>query len=152
MNRINPSICSILILILYGIAPGIQAAEIAKFDDGPFAGMGYPFSESARAGDLLFLAGQIGTDADGKLVPGGIQAEAEQMMMNIAATLTRRGITMEHVVKCTVFLADIDEWGAFNEVYKRHFTPPYPARSALAASGLVGGARVEMECIAGFPD
>jgi enamine deaminase RidA (YjgF/YER057c/UK114 family) len=51
-----------------------------------------------------------------------------------------------------VFLADIDEWGAFNEVYKRHFTPPYPARSAMAASGLVGSARVEMECIAGYPD
>jgi len=142
----------LLAVSLFAGSPNIQAEEIARFDDGPFAGMGYPFSESARAGGLLFLAGQIGEDADGKLVPGGIQAEAEQLLLNIEAALTRRGLTMEHVVKCTVFLADIDEWGAFNEVYKKHFSPPYPARSALGASGLAGNARVEMECIAGYPD
>jgi 2-iminobutanoate/2-iminopropanoate deaminase len=152
VGRLNQSICRVLVLFLFAISPGIGAAEIARFDEGPYAGMGYPFSESARVGDLLFLAGQVGEDADGNLVPGGIQAEAEQMMLNIAATLSRRGLSMDHVVKCTVFLADIDEWGAFNEVYKRHFTPPYPARSAMAASGLVGSARVEMECIAGYPD
>jgi len=152
MTRLIPSVCTALAVLLFASSPGIQAAEIARFDDGPYAGMGYPFSESARAADLLFLAGQIGEDADGKLVPGGIQGEAEQMMLNIEATLARRGLTMEHVVKCTVFLADIDEWGAFNEVYKKHFSPPYPARSAMAASGLVGKARVEMECIAGYPD
>jgi 2-iminobutanoate/2-iminopropanoate deaminase len=60
----------------------------------------------------LFLAGQTGEGADGKLVPGGIQAGAEQVMLHIEAALARRGLTMEHVVKCTVFLADIDEWGA----------------------------------------
>ena len=152
MSRMKSLICSITVIVLCGIAPAIGAAEIARFDDGPFAGMGYPFSESARVGDLLFLAGQTGEDANGKLVPGGIQAEAEQVMLNIEATLTRRGLSMDHVVKCTVFLADIDEWGAFNEVYKRHFKPPYPARSAMAASGLVDHARVEMECIAGYPD
>ena len=152
MNRLIPSICALLAIFLLASYPAIQAAEIAKFDDGPFAGMGYPYSESARAGDLLFLAGQIGEDKDGKLVPGGIQAEAEQMMLNIAAALDRRGLAMQHVVKCTVFLADIDEWAAFNEIYKKHFSPPYPARSAMAASGLVGNARVEMECIAGYPE
>jgi reactive intermediate/imine deaminase len=117
-----------------------------------FAGMGYPYSESARAGNLLFLAGQIGEDADGKLVPGGIRAEAEQMLLNIEAALARRGLTMDNVVKCTVFLADIAEWSTFNEVYKKHFSHPYPARSALGASGLAVNARVEMECIAGYPD
>lgn len=151
MTHLIPSICTVLAVLLSACSPSIQTAEIAKFDDGPFAGMGYPYSESARAGNLLFLAGQIGEDSDGKLVPGGIQAEAEQLMLNIEAALARRGLTMEHVVKCTVFLADIDEWGAFNEVYKKHFSPPYPARSAMAASGLVGSARVEMECIAGYP-
>ena len=74
------------------------------------------------------------------------------MMLNIKAALGRRGLAMEHVVKCTVFLADIAEWGAFNEIYKKHFLQPYPARSALGASGLAVNARVEMECIAGFPD
>jgi 2-iminobutanoate/2-iminopropanoate deaminase len=78
--------------------------------------------------------------------------EAEQMMLNIKAALARRGLAIEHVVKCTVFLADIAEWGAFNEVYKRHFSQPYPARSAFGVSGLVGNARVEMECIAGYPE
>jgi enamine deaminase RidA (YjgF/YER057c/UK114 family) len=72
-------------------------------------------------------------------------------MLNIKAALARRGLAMEHVIKCTVFLADIAEWAVFNEVYKRHFSQPYPARSALGANGLVGKARVEMECIAGFP-
>jgi len=151
MTRLIPSICAALVILLSGGAHSIQAAEIAKFDEGPFAGMGFPYSESARAGNLLFLAGQIGEDAAGKLVPGGIQAEAEQMMLNIKAALARRGLSLEHVVKCTVFLADIDEWGDFNVVYKKHFSPPYPARSAMGASGLAAGARVEMECIAGYP-
>lgn len=146
------SVRSALAVLLYAGIPVLHAAEIARYDEGPFAGMGYPFSESARVGDLLFLAGQIGENEDGKLAPGGIRAEAEQLMLNVEAALARRGLTMAHVVKCTVFLADIAEWGAFNEVYTKHFTPPYPARSALGASGLAANARVEMECIAGYPD
>lgn len=141
-----------LLVLAFAAFSSIQAAEIARYDDGPFAGMGYPFSESARVGNLLFLAGQIGEDAEGELVPGGIQAEAEQLMLNIKAALARRGLTMAHVVKCTVFLADIAEWGAFNEVYTKHFSHPYPARSALGTSGLSANARVEMECIAGYPN
>ncbi len=152
MIRLVVSICTVLAVFLLASTPSIQAAEIARYDDGPFAGMGYPYSESARVGNLLFLAGQIGEDTDGKLVPGGIKAEAEQMMLNIEAALARRGLAMEHVVKCTVFLADIAEWGTFNEVYKKHFSHPYPARSALGASGLAVNARVEMECIAGYPE
>ena len=72
-------------------------------------------------------------------------------MVNIEAVLARRGLTTEHVVKCLVFMADLAEWGAFNEVYKKHFSHPYPARSALATA-LAQNARVEMECIAGYPD
>ena len=151
MARPTPSNFGLTVLLLVS-SFSIQAAEITRFDEGPFAGMGYPFSESTRAGDLLFLAGQIGETADGKLVPGGIQAEAEQALLNIEAALARRGLSMGHVVKCTVFLADIEEWGAFNEIYKKHFTAPYPARSALGANGLAGNARVELECIAAYPD
>lgn len=152
MIRLTPSFCAVLSVFLLACSPRIQGQELAKYDEGPFAGMGYPYSESARVGNLLFLSGQAGEDTDGKLVPGGIQAEAEQMMLNIEGALSRRGLSMKHVVKCTVFLADMAEWGAFNEVYKKHFSKPYPARSALGAKNLWANARVEMECIAGFPD
>jgi 2-iminobutanoate/2-iminopropanoate deaminase len=134
MIHISSSIFWAALAVFFAGSPSIQAAEIARYDDGPLAGKG-PFSESARVGYLLFLAGQIGEDKDYNLVPGGIKAEAEQMMLNIKAALVRCGLAMEHVVKCTVFLADIAEWGAFNEVYKKHFSQPYPARSALGASG-----------------
>lgn len=152
MSRLTISAYIILVIFLCANSTSTNAEEIARYDDGPFAGMGFPYSESARVGNLLFLAGQIGENAEGNLVPGGIQAEAEQMMLNIKAALARRGLVMSNVVKCTVFLADIAEWGTFNEVYKKHFSHPYPARSALGASGLAAGARVEMECIAGYPD
>ena len=151
MNRLAVSISFILAVLVFTHSTEIHSAEIAKYDEGAFAGKGFAFSESARVGDVLFLAGQIGSDPDGKLVPGGIQAEAEQMMVNIEAALARRDLTTEHVVKCLVFMADLAEWGAFNEVYKKHFSHPYPARSALVTA-LAENARVEMECIAGFPD
>ena len=152
MARLTPSSCAALSLLNLASSPAIQAQEISKYDEGPFAGMGYPYSESARVGDLLFLSGQAGEDREGKLVPGGIKAEAEQMMLNIEAALARRGLTTKDVVKCTVFLADMAEWAAFNEIYKKHFSKPYPARSALGAKNLWADARVEMECIAAFAD
>ena len=152
MRRLTVPTLIVLAALPLTMSTVTGAAEIARYDDGPFAGMGYPYSESARLGDILFLAGQIGENDDGELVPGGIEAEAEQLMLNMKGALARRGLTMAHVVKCTVFLADIAEWGTFNEVYKKHFSHPYPARSALGASGLAANARVEMECIAGYPD
>lgn len=113
---------------------------------------GLPFSEAVRAGDLLFVAGQIGDDpATGRPAAGGIQPEARQALEHIQSILERNGSSLADVVKCTVFLADIAEWGAFNEVYKQFFRAPYPARSALGTSGLALGARVELECIAYVP-
>ncbi len=113
---------------------------------------GLPFSEAVRAGDLLFLAGQIGTDpATGQLVSGGTETEARQAIENIKAVLERNGRSLADVVKCTVFLADIGEWARFNEIYKQYFKPPYPARSALGVNGLARNARLELECIAYAP-
>lgn len=113
------------------------------------AGSGYPFSQAVRAGDTLYLSGQIGIDPEtGKLVDGGIEAEAKQTLENVADALSTHGHSLKDVVKCTVMLADIAEWGRFNEVYRTFFQPPYPARSAFAGSGLALGARVEVECIA----
>jgi reactive intermediate/imine deaminase len=109
-----------------------------------------PFSRAVRVGDLLFLAGQIGTDATGRLVPGGIQPETRQTLENIRAELRRHGLDMNRVAKCTVFLADMSEWGRMNEVYATFFPGPKPARSAAGSNGLALGARVEIECIAAY--
>jgi reactive intermediate/imine deaminase len=109
----------------------------------------YPFSEAVAYGGVLYLSGDIGTGQGGKLVEGGITPESRQTMENIKATLNRHGLDMGDIIKCTVFLADISEWPAFNEIYAAYFQKgKYPARSALAASGLALGARVELECIA----
>lgn len=129
----------------------VLAADVEMFDDGPLAGRGLPFSESARVGDLLFLSGSIGAVGGGGLVEGGIQAEARQTMLNIRDALERRGLDLSNIVKCTIFLADISEWGQFNEVYTSFFDPPYPARSAFGTNGLALDARVEVECIAAYP-
>ncbi len=111
-----------------------------------------PFSEAVRDGDLLFVSGQIG-NVPGKeeLVPGGLRAEAAQALDNIRAIVERHGSSMSRIVKCTVFLANVKEWGDFNEVYRKAFPGALPARSALGANGLALGARVEVECIAHVP-
>jgi reactive intermediate/imine deaminase len=109
---------------------------------------GYPFSESVRVGNLILLSGQIGTDASGKVVAGGIAAETKQTLDNIKHALERQGSSMDNVVKCTVMIADIKEWAEMNKVYVTYFTKNLPARSALGANGLALGAKVEIECIA----
>ncbi len=115
----------------------------------PFVGIaGLPFSEAVEVGDLLFLSGQIGTDASGKLVAGGIAAETRQTLANIRAVLERRGSSLDRIVKVTVMLADIGEWAAMNAEYVKAFGKHLPARSAFGTSGLGLGARVEIECIA----
>ena len=105
------------------------------------------FSPAVRVGNLLFLAGQIGTDTSNRLVPGGLQTEARQALNNIKRVLEQNGSSLDRVVKCTVFLADIREWQDFNEIYVTYFRARKPARSAMGASGLALGARVEIECI-----
>lgn len=131
------------------IASGASAAEKVEFLNPQDANPNLPFSEAVRVGNTLYLAGQLGLDPNtGKLAPGGIEPEATQTLENIKATLNRYGASLTDVVKCTVMLADIAEWGTFNKVYVSHFKAPFPARSAFGASGLALGARVEVECIA----
>ena len=108
-----------------------------------------PFSEAVRAGNLLYVSGQLGTDENLKLVPGGILAEANRAMNNIRAILERNGSSLGRVVKCTVMLADMNEWEAMNTVYSTFFAKDrQPARSAFAGTGLAFGARVEIDCVA----
>jgi reactive intermediate/imine deaminase len=107
-----------------------------------------PFSSAVRVGHLLFVSGAIGYDSEAQaLVEGGIGPETRQTLENIQATLEANGTSMDNVVKCTVFLADISEWAAMNEVYVTFFGNK-PARSALGVNGLALGARTEIECIA----
>lgn len=123
--------------------------HIERFNSPAFSRLGLPFSEIVRMGDTLYLSGQMGTlPGTLTLAPGGLQAEAQQAMENIQATLEAHGYGLDHIVKCTVMLADMKDWPAFNEIYKRFFNAPYPARSAFGASGLAMGGQLEIEVIA----
>lgn len=125
-----------------------EAAEIRYIVNEDMKQRGLPFSSAVEVDGLIFLSGTLGTVPGGELAAGGIGPEARQTMENIKSLLASEGLGMERVVKCTVMLADIKEWLAFNAVYVDFFEDNYPARSAFAASGLALGARVEVECIA----
>jgi 2-iminobutanoate/2-iminopropanoate deaminase len=145
---------SLLLPILAGATPPTSSTGAhAQFYPSPDPVLkNLPFSEAVRAGDLLILSGQIGS-LPGKmaLAPGGITGESRQMLENISAILQRHGATLRDVVQCTVFLADMKVWPAFNKVYTEFFKPPYPARSATGATGLALGAKIEMQCTAYAP-
>ena len=108
-----------------------------------------PYSDAVRVGDTLYLAGNLGLDSEGELVPGGITAEAEQTMANLTHVLETHGSSLHRVAACEVMLADIAERDAFNEVYKKYWKPGrFPARHAFGVTGLYLGARVEIACVA----
>jgi reactive intermediate/imine deaminase len=141
-----------VVLLVSGFAGAVFAKEPAKIEflnSGKVYPMGVPLSEAVRVGDTLYLSGQIGIQPGTlKLVPGGLKEEAGQTLNNIRTTLEAHGYSMRDVIKCTIMLADIAKWGEFNEIYKAHFSAPYPARSAMGTNGLALGAQVEVECIA----
>ncbi|MGD9765165.1 MAG: RidA family protein [Candidatus Binatia bacterium] len=108
-----------------------------------------PYSQAIAAGDLVFCSGQIGLDpASGTIVPGGTAAEAEQVMRNLAAVLGAAGLGFEHVVRTTIYLVDLGDFTAVNEVYGRFLQAPYPARATVGVSALPRGARVEIDAVA----
>jgi 2-iminobutanoate/2-iminopropanoate deaminase len=150
-NRLLVLLAAVSVTFLVSCAPPQPSAapspDVEYLTSEALAGL--PFSEAVRVGNLMFLAGQTGTDpVTRQLVEGGIDAETRQTMNNLKDVLERNGATMDDVVKCTVILLDISEWGAMNEVYRTFFTEHFPARTSLGTSGLAGGARVEIECIA----
>jgi reactive intermediate/imine deaminase len=121
-------------------------------NSGKVIAPGLPLSEGVRVGDTLYLSGVVGVvPGQLKVVPGGLAPETRQALSNVRTMLEAQGLSLKNVVKCTVMLADIGEWGAFNEIYKEFFSAPYPARAAFGANGLALGARVEVECIAAYP-
>ena len=108
-----------------------------------------PYSPGIRYGELVFTSGQIGLDpATGKFVEGGVAAQALQVLKNLTAVLEAAGSDLDHVLKVTVFLNDMNDYGAVNEIYATFFTGDPPARSAVQVAGLPLGALVEIEAIA----
>lgn len=140
----------LMLMFSCGAPPPADKGPVVRFLGSPGVEPGtFPFSEAVQVGDLLFLSGQLGfVPGSRELAPGGISEETRQVMENIKAILERDGSSLDRVVKCTVFLADIGEWPAMNEVYRSYFPIDPPARSAVAANGLALDARVEIECIA----
>lgn len=110
-----------------------------------------PYNHAVRVGDLLFCAGQIPIDPkDGSLIAGDIKAQTERALQNVKAILDDQGLTFANVVKSTVFLTNLADFAAMNEVYAGYFTEKFPARSTVQVSALPKGASVEIEVVAHF--
>ena len=110
---------------------------------------GAPYSTAIMVGTTLYVSGQVPLDPKtGKLVHGDVKAQTEQVFVNLKDTLAKAGMSLAQVVKATVFLADMGEFGAMNEVYAKHMPAPFPARSTVQVAALPLAARVEIEVIA----
>ena len=107
-----------------------------------------PYSQAVRAGDLLFVAGQIPLDPSGQMVEGDITVQARRVLDNIGAILDAAGLTFRNVVKTTVYLSDLNDMPAMNQVYATYFVEPYPARATVQVARLPRDVRIEIEAIA----
>lgn len=126
-----------------------MSKSVVSTTNAPAPVSGAPYNQAIVSGGFVFVAGQVPLDpATGKLVEGGIEAQAEQVFDNLAAILEAGGSSLANVVKATVFLADMASFSAVNGVYARRMPEPFPARSAFAVRELPLGARVEIEVIA----
>ena len=123
----------------------MEKQVFANPDGAPAVG---PYSAAVGAGDFVFVSGQIALDSDGKIHGYTPKEQAQKALENLQATLTAAGLTLEHVVKTTIFLRDMDEFGAVNEVYGRFFSEPYPARSTVQVARLPKDMHVEIEAVA----
>jgi len=152
MRATVSSLVVVTCLAAVGAAPGAPAKAQAGVHFYARSD-GYPFSSAVQVDDVLYLSGQIGVAEDQKsVVPGGMAAEARRMMELIGQTLNGHGLTYADLFKCTVLLADMRDWPAFNAIYADYFEPGhYPTRSAMGVNGLALDARVEMECWAYAP-
>jgi 2-iminobutanoate/2-iminopropanoate deaminase len=121
--------------------------EVISAPDAPKA-MG-AYSPAIKAGNLLFVSGQIPIDpVSGALIEGDITAQAEQVMRNLGALLRAAGVSFDHVVRTTVFLSDMDDFAAMNDVYSRHVGTPPPARATVQVARLPRGVKIEIDAIA----
>jgi len=148
MNLLFAAAAASMLVTTGASAKAPERPPVERFGKPMVNGQRLPFSSAVRAGDTLYLSGQVGIGADGKLPPG-IDAQARQAMDNIGGVLKARGLGWNHVVKCTVMLDNMADWPAFNKVYAAYFPDgQFPARSAFGADGLALGALLEVECLA----
>jgi 2-iminobutanoate/2-iminopropanoate deaminase len=123
--------------------------QAVRTDSAPAPFQGAPYSQGIVAGDLVFVSGQLGIDpAKGQVVEGGIVEQTEQTMKNLAAVLAEAGTSLENAVMVSIFLVDLGDFQAMNEVYARHLSEPYPARATVQIAALPSGARVEIALVA----
>jgi len=109
-----------------------------------------PYSQAVRAGDLLFVAGQIPLDPSGAIVEGDVTVQARRVLDNIGAILKAAGLSFAHVVRTTVYLADMNDLAAMNQVYGTCFSEPYPARATVQVARLPRDVRIEIDAIASY--
>lgn len=108
-----------------------------------------PYSQATRIGDWIFISGQIPIDpVTGELIAGGVAAQTKQVLQNLQAVLTAVGLSLDSVVKTTIYMTDLNMFAEMNAVYSQYFRPPYPARATVQVSALPKGAQVEIEAIA----
>jgi 2-iminobutanoate/2-iminopropanoate deaminase len=120
-----------------------------RTDKAPAPFQGAPYSQGIVLGELVFVSGQIAVDpATNEVIDGGIAEQTERVMQNLKAILEAAGSSLDNVVKTSIFLVDLADFGAMNEVYARHVGEPYPARATVQIGALPAGARIEVEVVA----
>lgn len=148
------SLPPLALLLAWALAPATVSAQATKEPitlDGSPPSPNALFTPAIRVGDILFLSGTLGTVPGQGLVEGGVPAETRQAIQNMSRVLEAAGASLEDLVKCTVYLADIDDFRAMNEVYRELMPPPRPTRTTVAVSGLAANANIEIECMAVAP-
>lgn len=147
MRRLISTVASLIAaMCLLFAADGHSQKKPVETTDAPKA-VG-PYSQAIVANGFVFAAGQIGTDPKTGVLADGVEAQAEQVLKNLAAVLKASGTSMENVVKATVFLADMNDFAKMNEIYGKHFKAPFPARSTVQVARLPRDAKIEIEVIA----
>ena len=123
--------------------------QAVRTERAPAPFQGAPYSQGIVAGDLVFVSGQLGIDpVGGHVIEGGIAEQTDQTMKNLAAVLEEAGSSLDKAVMVSIFLVDLGEFQAMNEVYARHLSEPYPARATVQIGALPSGARVEIAVVA----
>ena len=122
--------------------------RVIRTDQAPAPFQGAPYSQGIAHGDLVFVSGQLGVDPGGNMVDGGVTGQTEQVMKNLSAILEAGGSSLANVVKATIFLADLGDFQAMNEVYGRYMGDEPPARATFQVGALPSGALVEIEVVA----